>query len=90
MQGQNNRHSLRESPYKIAREGPVMMNMDDVHITYREINSLGEARLRVFSRGALSQETRHAYRDYPIEESVDHHSRVLLSIRRCDELDRVT
>ena len=54
VQGQDDRHTLRDTPHEIARERSVMVNMNEVYISNCEVDSLGEARLRVLCRSALT------------------------------------
>jgi hypothetical protein len=55
VQGQDDWHALREASNQITGEGTVMVNMNDVCFSDREIDSLREGRLRVLRRRALTQ-----------------------------------
>jgi hypothetical protein len=54
VQGQDDRYTLREAPNEIAGERSVVVNMNDVYISHREVHSLGETGLRVLRRSAFS------------------------------------
>jgi hypothetical protein len=54
VQGQDDRHALREATNEIAGERSVMVNMNDVYISHCEVHSPREARLRVLRRSALT------------------------------------
>ena len=90
VQREHHRDPFGQAPDEVAREGSVVVNVDEVHLPHGLVHALRETRARVISGAALPFKAWDAHSQEPINETRPRDPRGARLICRRDEPDAVS